>query len=540
MKFPAILIACLVFAAKASCQLTIEPGGKLFIDSSASIVVAGDVDDSAQITGPGRVLMQGNIEQTLSLNGNSLSSLEINNAGNVLLGSGGATITGTLIFTTGKIRLADNNLVLAETVTINGVDSGRFIWTDGAGYLLRKLSKDVAGIIFPVGGTTGGYHPARLTTGGSSYSTASVGIRYGDYEDPARPPMIANLLKGYWNVKKDGITSGKVTVNATYNELSDITGNETLLHGYYYNGTDWSSDEETHNYTANTITVPVTSPEGHVYAMNKFITVGARVFLQGAYVDSTGLMNDSLRLYPSLIPASDPYRSLPYADRFKHVNNNISEIVGEDVLLNHAYSNDNIVDWVFIELRDTAAAGNKILQTRSALIQRDGDIVDIDGISPVTFNNVTKNSYTVAIRHRNHLGLCTDPVANPRIFTEKQSVAFTAYMVDMSIATDAALFGSVNAYATAPHPKNGHVNLLRAGNANVDGIVKYQGPGNDRAYILASLLNNPARTDTGYYAADINMNRVVRYTGAKNDKDFLLSTALQNQQLAIKKEELPK
>ncbi|MEN9566509.1 MAG: hypothetical protein RLZZ69_1705, partial [Cyanobacteriota bacterium] len=39
--------------------------------------------------------------------------------------------------------------------------------------------------------------------------------------------------------------------------------------------------------------------------------------------------------------------------------------------------------------------------------EKDGDIVDVDGISPLSFFG-TPNSYYVAVRHRNHTGFRTD------------------------------------------------------------------------------------------------------------------------------------
>ena len=39
--------------------------------------------------------------------------------------------------------------------------------------------------------------------------------------------------------------------------------------------------------------------------------------------------------------------------------------------------------------------------------KRDGDVVDMDGVSPVLFPTVNGNFFYVALRHRNHLGAMT-------------------------------------------------------------------------------------------------------------------------------------
>jgi hypothetical protein len=65
-----------------------------------------------------------------------------------------------------------------------------------------------------------------------------------------------------------------------------------------------------------------------------------------------------------------------------------------------------IVDWILIELRSKTSPST-VLYTRAALLQRDGDIVDIDGTSALTFIGASEDNYYVAVRHRNHLGFRT-------------------------------------------------------------------------------------------------------------------------------------
>lgn len=65
-----------------------------------------------------------------------------------------------------------------------------------------------------------------------------------------------------------------------------------------------------------------------------------------------------------------------------------------------------IVDWVTIELRDPTD-DTFVLATRPALVQADGDVVDMDGSSAVQFSGISANSAYVVVRHRNHLGVMT-------------------------------------------------------------------------------------------------------------------------------------
>lgn len=169
---------------------------------------------------------------------------------------------------------------------------------------------------------------------------------------------------------------------------------------------------------------------------------------------ATGLMYDSLRV-KGQIPLTEPYTSLGYP----HVGGG-GETTTAPVL---AVSGPNaIVDWVELELRD-ATDPTLVVQTRSALLQRDGDIVGTNGTSPVQFT-VALNDYHIAVRHRNHFGVMT---ATPK----RVSVALKSY--DLSN-------GSVPLYGTEPTKPIGAVNVLWAGNTLSDGTLRYVGEANDR------------------------------------------------------------
>jgi hypothetical protein len=128
------------------------------------------------------------------------------------------------------------------------------------------------------------------------------------------------------------------------------------------------------------------------------VLLRAKVALEGAFEATANLMTNDLRSQLSL---TEPFTSLG----FQHVGGGGGETISNPMIL-AATGNDAIVDWVFVELRDS---GNPsfLLATRSALVQRDGDIVDIDGVSPLEFPEVRDNYY-VAVRARTHLGIMTN------------------------------------------------------------------------------------------------------------------------------------
>lgn len=122
-----------------------------------------------------------------------------------------------------------------------------------------------------------------------------------------------------------------------------------------------------------------------------------KAFLGGPYDPATGLMHDSLRTSGSF-PLTEPYTALGY----QHVGGG-GEVIAPSVL--STSGQDAVVDWVVLELRARMTPGTRVA-TRSALLQRDGDVVDLDGFSNPAFS-VAEGRYHLAIRHRNHLGVMT-------------------------------------------------------------------------------------------------------------------------------------
>ncbi len=119
------------------------------------------------------------------------------------------------------------------------------------------------------------------------------------------------------------------------------------------------------------------------------IKIDLKVFLKGAYNTSNGMMNTHLNI-AYLLPG--------FVDGYTMQASAIAQS-----------GTEAIVDWVSLELR-CADDNTSIIAERPALLQADGDVVDMDGSSPVEFTDVYVSSAYVVIRHRNHLGAMS---ANP-------------------------------------------------------------------------------------------------------------------------------
>ena len=252
-----------------------------------------------------------------------------------------------------------------------------------------------------------------------------------------------------------------------------------------------------------------------LFILKPRLSLNVKAILEGPYDSGTGLMRDSLRV-KGLLPLTEPYAALGYA----HVGGGGGEATSAAVL---AVSGANaIVDWLVVELRDAANPALRIA-SRSALLQRDGDIVGTDGSSPVQFS-IKPGDYHLAIHHRNHLGTMTAaPVAC--------SVALRSY----DFTSDAlATFG------TEGRKTIGSARALWAGDASANGLLQYVGEGNDRDPILTAIGGSvPTATTSGYLPTDINLDGTVRYLGQDNDRDPILVNVGGNVPTATRAAQLP-
>ncbi|MFK7925048.1 MAG: hypothetical protein AB8H47_24035, partial [Bacteroidia bacterium] len=129
------------------------------------------------------------------------------------------------------------------------------------------------------------------------------------------------------------------------------------------------------------------------------VVVAPRVILEGPFDMTDSRMNDALRTL-DYIPSTEPYTALGYTA----LGNGGGETVST---LSLSVTGDNaIVDWIWVELRDENDP-TIVVAAKAALIQRDGDIVDTDGSSAVSFAGINTGNYYFVVKHRNHLGVMT-------------------------------------------------------------------------------------------------------------------------------------
>lgn len=250
-----------------------------------------------------------------------------------------------------------------------------------------------------------------------------------------------------------------------------------------------------------------TAPQQDLY-------LNAYVFLQGPMTSSTS-MSDALRA-GGLIPLTEPFSTLG----FNHVGSG-GETIDASVLTNNILG--NVVDWVFLELRDAHDPAT-VLQTRCGLLKSNGFITGLNGLSSIAFH-AAPGDYHVAVRHRNHLGVMTQaPLA----------LGTAGAALDLRLP-------STPTYGTDARAMAFGRAALWSGDVNSDGRISYTGGGNDRDPLLVLLGGNAPNTvlNNIYNTRDVNMDARVKYTGSGNDRDPILVNIGGTTPNNVRSEQLP-
>lgn len=404
--------------------------------------------------------------------------------------------------------------------------------TDAAninGYVKYYCTTAGQGFTFPVG--TGADIRA-LTVGGtiasgSVFATAWIAGDPSSITDPTDAALhpvnskgagiAAVSTTGQWDWQDISSNATGTTVSVSIPDMSSFA-HTSFLRLVGWNGTQWINLSATQGTGAANGNGENNVLTGTMVAGITAIGIGkaeaahvvTKVFLQGAM--SGGSMTTTLRNL-NIIPLSQPYSGAPW------------NYAGVETV---ASIPANVTDWVLVELRD-AVTPSVVYSTRAAFVKNDGSVVDMDGVSPVSFNDTVPSianplvagNYHIVIKHRNHL-----PVRTPAA----QFLSKSSSLYDFTAAQSAAYQdGAITANA-AMKDMGGSVYAMWAGNVNANTTVRYSGLANDLTALLSVLGGSQSTILTNVYSnADINMNGVVRYSGLNNDNTFLLSVLGGNQ-----------
>jgi len=192
------------------------------------------------------------------------------------------------------------------------------------------------------------------------------------------------------------------------------------------------------------------------------ISIAAKVFLQGPY--SGGDTMSTALSRENYIPLTQPYNTKPW------------DYIGEEKVTEIP---SGVMDWVLLELRSASSSSTTVAR-RAAFIRGDGNIVDLDGSSPVEFSGIPSGGYYLVIKHRNHLSIMSSDTIS---FSHTTSYDFTT--------SQGKAYGN-NPMADLGGGKYGMI----AGDDNQDNTISVS----DYNLISTNL------TQTGYLQSDNNMD----------------------------------
>ena len=454
----------------------------------------------------------------------------------------------------------------AITATAVGTDSPVCGEDQGEIQIINLTAADGAVEYSIDGGTT--WQPSNVFNDNLGSATYTPEVRYADNTCLVAinsvtltlpdPTVIVDLDVTASDASQCGVDDAKILI-----DTSSFGGSN---HEFSIDGVTFQQADSFVNLTGGTYIITVRNAGVNscfdttsvTIANNDAPQLNARVYLQGAFNTSTGIMNDDLR-EKGLIPSSSPYGSTNLTTLGVYTGGETSNgatphhtdiqlINDPDAGNDHAGATltapqfaevtqdraaNSVVDWILVELRPSQDSA--FVRSRSVgMVQRDGDIVTWkDGVTDMLFRGVCASdttSYYVSIKHRNHAGVMTlDPVD---FSSGLVNLDFTS--TDLQLYTLPGLAIPQEPSAVLPNGKR----ALWGGNVGFNRRVLFQGTATDPELISDVVLGHPDNDDpseqlrnfiaNGYYNSDVNMDGVTIFQGAPNDVDIIFFNIMAN------------
>ena len=483
--------ALLSIPAAVQAQLHIN-GGDFHIAAGAVVAVRGDVtSNGTDITGDGTLLLNGTTAQNLGMNGGDIPVLDINNTANVTLISA-ARIEDGLTLTAGNVLLGNHNLIFDPSAAATGAAAGRALVTNGTGFVQKEDLATATAFTFPVAVAAGELTQAVLTNTSGAVRDYSVQVK--DYAGSgATEGNVINGVNRTWQIFADAAASTQValqhnagTEGASFNRNDAFVTRQTAP-GVWTLGAGEAA--KTPLYTHDSVlSVPGVADASSYFSksddefnsLNPAGQIAVKVFLQGPYVSGTGLMTNNIQagtggFTSCKLPTVDPYGlNTVYSDA-----------------CNQAGPAGQVTDWVRADIYTVVGNVETLQQSRALLLQRDGDVVDLDGGTP-TFRAQPGSVSRVVIRHRNHLAVSSQ---NLPTVTDGATISYN-FTTSLGQA-----FNNGNHNAQMRQNADGSYALF-TGDINSNGII-------NNADLGAMLSALGATISDVYTPTDLNLNGIV-------------------------------
>lgn len=469
--------------------------------------------------GTSTVLFNGSGPSLVDAGGDAFHHFQLNKNNQNLTLASPVTANGEISFLAGnnKIICQGFDFTVGAAATIAGAGNTAFFVTNGAASRLKRIGLDANPFAFPVGAGTDTYNPLILTEHGAP---DDIGVRC--LTEPltnggSGAPLSADAIAAAWEITENNTGGSDLSAVAQWTTDDELSGFVRTDCGIsrYQTGSDWdlppanmgaAAGSDPYTRTRDNLSPGILTVLDEAF-LNRVI-LAPKIMLQGPFNTATMNMKDQLRSLPTF-PLSAPANY--GAGKFVHSGWQPAAGYTIDASILSVTGDDAIVDWVFLWLKDPNNPATNI-QSRVAMLQRDGDVVDLDGVSPVLFP-ANAGNYIVAVGHRNHLSVRSPNGAGIAL----NELTVTEYDFTTSM-TQAHGTNPMKAVQTTPT----EIFALWGGNTSVNNTVRATGPPaiNDYTVIL-NTLGFPANVLPNIYSnADVNMDGTVRATGPPTINDY--------------------
>lgn len=396
-----------------SCQsigqsyLTVESGflklgdATIVIDSS-HVQFLGNVD-----AGTSTVILAGDKDVEIHCAGNVLHRFGLDKtAGSLVTLQDSLTVTDSFLFlaTNNKVVLGNYPLLFGTTANVSGFNNSNYFITDGTGEV-RKADLGPTPFTFPIGFDPISYNPIIISENGIPDTIGVKCMEHAYDQGCTGTPFTGGVVDASWEVTEAIPGNLNLDLIVQWEVSDELVGFDRSFSGNAYYGLegwdltvdDCATASGSGPYTRERMGITQT---GAFAVGNDSVAVDALleldIFLAGPF-DGVFLMNDDLRS-AGLLPTNEPYEGLGFS-HYGFGGNESAPVSVFDVT-----GNDAIVDWVLVEIR-SGTDSTVIKATAPALLQSDGDVVGLDGVSPLAIPGIGEGNYFVVIKHRNHLGV---------------------------------------------------------------------------------------------------------------------------------------
>jgi hypothetical protein len=516
-----LTILTLLCSFTAFSQL-VNNGGTITIETDALLTCTGNVqNNSGTLTNNGRLEVQGNFFNAGTYNTTTADdSLIMTGPGNATINPGAALLRYLWI---NKTTAADEvKLAASTTVTTKLIyDQGHFT-TDpivNPTYVFSApitavfsfaTGKEITGKVKRTGWLNGQNvdfnQPNMLvrTNGGSAPVDLTVSMI--PQTSGGDPTLAEREVKRKFQFALTGGTGFTVDIRYPYADAELTTNIEANLVPWHLVSSEWNGrlSPVTRDATANFVSITGLAPSDLSYewklADPKYtfnLTAQLRGNSNGTVMttglNTTGVLNS--------FALSQPYNTAPF-------NYTGTESVPTGFFATHP----DIVDWVLIEFRKPLtglpadALSSTINGRKAGFLLSNGTITELDGLSPIKADITKQGTGFIVVRHRNHLGVMSNPIPTPAsgTMTNNFTLLPNAYKAPGAPSDPVVLLANGINYG------------LWAGDVNSDGVVNITDVNAVKTAIAGSA--------TGYGLTDATLSGMINGTDVSLVKNIIAAS----------------